>query len=205
MRLGDIFLNSRGRSLSDYGYKPDPGGTELTHSGKIAFYHYTREDRVEQILSANGGLFAGRPVDVCPNPPEEFTGSFLAEGFLEPLPLWLTCSPYFGDLGIEMVKKYIGNVLLRIEVPYNYKGLFIADYAHVLEGKHLNERGSTPLNLGYDCSTGREVTQAYVNSYVSANQYKNNYIAPVMQAIRKGQGIVIPVEYITLATEQPLC
>ncbi|GIO95934.1 hypothetical protein J14TS5_10200 [Paenibacillus lautus] len=103
-----------------------------------------------------------------------------------------------------MVKKYIGNVLLRIEVPYNCKGFFIADYAHVLEEKHLNERGAAPLNLGYDCSTGREITQAYVNSYVSANQYRNTHIAPVMQAIRKGQDIVIPVEYITIATEQPL-
>lgn len=90
---------------------------------------------------------------------------------------------YFGDLGIEMVKKYMGNALLRIEVPYNCKGLFIADYALVLEEKHLNERGATPLNLGYDCSTGREITQAYVNSYVSANQYRNTHIAPEMEEI----------------------
>lgn len=36
------------------------------------------------------------------------------------------------DLGIEMIKRYIGNVLLRVEVPNSYEGLFITDYAHNL-------------------------------------------------------------------------
>jgi hypothetical protein len=116
----------------------------------------------------------------------------------------LTNCPYFGNLGIEMVKTYIGDVLLRIELPGNYKGLFVTDYAHMMEVKHFTRRGGLPLNLGYDCSTGREVTQAYVNSYLQANQYNKNHIAPIMQATRKGQGIVIPAEHITVAVEQPL-
>jgi hypothetical protein len=65
-----------------------------------------------------------------------------------------------------MVRKYIGNILLRVELPSSFQGLFVADYAHVLEEKHFSARGSTPLNLGYDCSSGRETTQAYVNSYI---------------------------------------
>lgn len=204
MRLGEIFLNNRGLSLGDYCFESDSGRVEHTGSGNIVFYHYTREERMEQILSPNSGLYARLRVDICPHPPEEFIGCFMAEGFLEPLPDWLTNSPYFGDLGIEMVKRYIGNVLLRVEVPNSYEGLFIADYAHNLEANHLSLRGSAPLNLGYDYSTGKEVTQAYVNSYVPVTKYKNDHIAPVMQAIRKGQGIVFPVECITLALEQPL-
>ncbi len=155
-------------------------------------------------MTPNSGLYARLRVDICPHPPEEFIGCFMAEGFLEPLPDWLTNSPYFGDLGIEMVKRYIGNVLLRVELPNSYESLFIADYAHNLEANHLSLRGLAPLNLGYDYSTGKEVTQAYVNSYIPVTKYKNDHIAPVMQAIRKGQGIVIPAECITLALEQPL-
>ncbi|MBP1993056.1 hypothetical protein J2Z66_004673 [Paenibacillus eucommiae] len=204
MRLGENFLNNRSLSLCDYGYEPDPGCIEHTDNGNIVFYHYTREDRLEQIFSLNSGLFARLPVDVCPNPPNEFIGCFMVEGLLEPLPTWLTNCPYFGDLGIEMMRRYVGNVLLRIEVPSTYEGLFTADYAHIMEAKHLEFKGSSPLNLGYDCSTGKEVTQAYVNSYVSADKYKNRHIAPVMQAARKEQGIVIPRDYISVALKQPL-
>jgi hypothetical protein len=139
MRLAEIFLNSRGLSLGDYGFEPDPGSVERTNSGNIPFYHYTREDRLEQIISPNSGLLARLRVDVCSNPPEMFIGCFMVDGFLEPLPTWLTNSPYFGDLGIEMVKKHIGNVLLKIEVPSTYEGLFIADYSHILEAKLENK------------------------------------------------------------------
>lgn len=204
MRLGERFIQNRGLGLSEFGYTPDPGLVEFTKHGNVVFYHYTREESLERILSPNGGLYARRRADVCPNPPEELIGYFLAEGFLEPLPLWLTNSPYFGDMGIEMVRKYIGNVLLRVEVPHNQNELFVADYAHVLEEKHFHERGSTPLRLGYDCSSGKEVTQAYVHSYVPAVRYKKTHVAPVVQALRSGEGVVIPSEYIALASEQPL-
>ncbi|MCR2804270.1 hypothetical protein [Paenibacillus soyae] len=195
---------NRGLCLYDFGYKPDPGHVELTDSGNVVFYHYTREEHLDKILAPNSGLFARRQVDVCPNPPQEFKGYFLSEGFLETLPLWLTDSPYFGDLGIEMVRKYIGNILLRVELPFSFQGLFVADYAHVLEEKYFSSRGSTPLNLGYNCSSGREITQAYVNSYIPAKKYNSAHIAPLMQVIRRGEGIVIPSEYIALVSEQPL-
>jgi hypothetical protein len=204
MRLGENFLNNRGLTLGNYGFTPDPGSVEQTKSGNIVFYHYTREERLEQIISPNCGLYARLKVDVCLNPPDMFIGCFMVEGFLEPLPTWLTNSPYFGDLGIEMVMRHIGNLLLKIEVPSTFEGLFIADYSHILETKHLEYRGSTPLGLGYDCSSGKEITQSYVNSYVTAARYQKRHIAPVVQAIRKGQGIIIPKEYISIASEQPL-
>lgn len=124
---------------------------------------------------------------------------YLSEGFLEPFPKWLTDSPYFGDVGMEMVKRYIGNVLLRIEVPNDFPGLFVADYAHCLECKHLDLRGTAPLQLGYDCSTGHQVMQAYVHSYVEASEYERGHLAPLMQCVRKEQGIVIPNKYITIS------
>lgn len=203
MRLGEHFLQHKGMSLSQFGYKPDPGLVEFTGSGKIVFYHYTREEHVERILSPGSGLYAWRQVD-CPNLPEELTGCFLTEGFLEPLPLWLTDCPYFGDLGLELVKQHIGNLLLIIELPRHYQGLYVADYAHVLEEKHHTLRGTAPLQLGYDLRTGREITQAYVHSYIPAVQYESVHIAPVMQAVRKGAGVAIPSDYIRLAEEQPL-
>lgn len=204
MRLGEHFLQQKGVSLSQFGCKPDPGRVEFTGSGNIVFYHYTKEEHLERILSPDSGLYAWRQVDVCPNPPEELTGCFLTEGFLEPLPMWLTDCPYFGDLGIEMVKQYIGNILLRIELPRNDQGLYVADYAHVLEEKHFTLRGTAPLQLGYDFSTGKEITQAYVHSYIPATQYESVHVSPVMQAVRKGAGVVIPSDYIRLSEEQPL-
>jgi hypothetical protein len=204
VRVGERFLRNKGLYLGDHGYSPDVGTIHSSNEGIIRFYHYTREERLESIFDKDSGLFARLKVDVCPTPPEEFIGCFMVEGFLEPLPKWLTDSPYFGDLGIEMVRKYIGNVLLEINVPNEFMELYVADYAHNLEAKHFSIRGSMPLNLGYDCSTGKEVTQAYVNSYIPVQEYQNRHIAPVMQALRKGQGIAIPREYIGIASQQPL-
>lgn len=205
VRLGERFLRNKGVYLGDNGYSPDAGAIHRPNEKTIRFYHYTREERLESIFNKDSGLYARLKVDVCPAPAEEFIGCFMVEGFLEPLPKWLTHSPYFGDLGIEMVKKYIGNVLLEINAPIGFKDFFyVADYAHNLEAKHFSLRGSAPLNLGYDCSTGKEVTQAYVNSYIPVQEYRNRHIAPVMQAVRKGEGIVIPADYIRIASQQPL-
>lgn len=68
MRLGDNFLNNKGLYLADYGFVPDEGCIQCTEDGMITFYHYTREERVEQIQAPNSGLFARLKVDVCPNP-----------------------------------------------------------------------------------------------------------------------------------------
>jgi hypothetical protein len=128
----------------------------------------------------------------------------MVEGLLSPLPQWLTASPYFGDLGIEMFRLYIGSVLLRIEVPLTFQDLYIADYAHILECKHFKHRGIAPLNLGYDCRTGHEVTRAYVHSYIRALDYVGGHVAPVVQAVRKDTGIAIPCKYIHIAELQPM-
>ena len=131
--------------LGDHGFTPDPGRLETTGS-TIVFYHYTRPEKVDRVLEAGSGLWAHLRVV---SPPPELEGHHLAEGLLEPLPMWMTDSPYFGDLGLEMLKKYVGDLLLRVEVPRDFPGLYVADFGHTLELKHLRRRGRLVLDLGY--------------------------------------------------------
>ena len=184
-RLADEFLTDRGITLGDKGFQSDKRLIETLPNGNIVFYHFTHEDRLEHILSNENGLCSYRGV-ACPKPPVEFKGCHLIEGFLQPLPQWLTENFYFGDLGIKLVQNYIGNVLLRVEIPLDFPGIYIADYAHILECKYFNENGNSSLGLGYQCQTGYEVTQAYVNSYIPIKDYKGGHIAPVVQVLRKG-------------------
>lgn len=60
------------------------------------------------------------------------------------------------------------------------------------------------LALGYDCQTGHETTQAYVHSYVPSSQYVGGHIAPLVQVLRKGQGVAIPIANISISHHQPL-
>ena len=116
----------------------------------------------------------------------------------------MTDSPYFGDLGYEMLKKYVGDLLLRVEAPRDFPGLYVADYGHMLERKHLTRRGRLVLDLGYDTATGHEVVRSGTNSYVPAVEYRGGHLAPVVKATRRGQGIVVPAEYIEVCDVQPL-
>ena len=193
-------MRERGVLLADHGYTPDPGAVELTGS-TITFYHYTREERIDRVLDAGGGLWARLPV-VSALP--EFAGLHLVEGLLEPLPLWMAESPYFGDIGLEMMREFVGDLLLRVEVPRDFPGLYVADFAHVLEAKHARRRGRPVLNLGYDTSTGREVTQSDANSYVLAIEYRGGHVSPILKATRRGQGIVVPARYVAVSEVQPL-
>jgi len=192
-------MSKRGELLADYGYTPDPGRVEFTN-GAIVFFHYTREEHVEKILR-DGGLRARLSIV---SPPPDLDGLFLVEGLLEPLPQWMTRSPYFSDLGLELMREYVGDTLLRIEVPRSFTGLYVADYAHALECKHISRRGQPALNLGYDCRTGRESTKADANSYIPALDYRGGHVAPEMKATRPGKGIAVPAEYISICDVQPL-
>ena len=195
-----MFLRERGVLLGDHGFTPDPGRLEVTDS-TIVFYHYTREERVGKVLGAGSGLWARLPV-ISEHP--DLEGRHLAEGLLEPLPRWMTDSPYFGDLGFEMLKKYVGDLLLKIEVPQDFPGLYVADFGHMLELKHLSRRGCLVLHMGYDTTTGKEVVQSYTNSFVPAAKYRWGHLAAEVKATRRGQGIVVPAEYIEVCGVQPL-
>lgn len=126
------------------------------------------------------------------------------EGFLEPLPRWLYEDYYFNNLGIELVKSNIGDVLLKVELPKDYANLYVADYAYVLEERHIALVGGSPLGLEFNCSNVNEITQAYVNSYIPANNYSGKHMAPLMQVLRSGEGIAIPNKYISVSEVQPL-
>jgi hypothetical protein len=188
--------------LGDRGYEPDPGTVEQT-ADTITYYHYTHRAAVESITARREGLLARRPV-ACPSPPPQLIGAYLTEGFLEPLPRWLRHSPHFGDLGFALLRAYIGDVLLCIELPRDYPGLYVADYAHVLECKHVEHQGGSALGLGYDCRTGHVSTQAYVESYIRATEYRGGYLAPMVQVVRQGPGRTVLAPFIRVAVDQPL-
>ena len=199
-RLCEIFMRERGVLLADHGYTPDPGAVELTPS-TIAFYHYTRAENVERILEAGGGLSARLPVVSAP---PDLAGLHLVEGLLEPLPLWMTGKSFFRRHRLQDVGGICGDLLLRVEVPRHFPGLYVADFAHVLEAKHVRRRGRPALDLGYDTSTGREVTRSDANSFVPAIEYRGGHLAPIVKPTRRGTGIAVPARYIAVLDVQPL-
>ncbi|MGG4398110.1 hypothetical protein ABEX25_27850 [Paenibacillus thiaminolyticus] len=99
--LGQLFLDQEGLRLGDY-VEAEEGAPKLA-GGMLTFYHYTHADRLDSIFSPGGGLHAQRPV-ACPQVPEPFQDSYLVEGFLQPLPKWLTNCPYFGNLGYKLMR-----------------------------------------------------------------------------------------------------
>lgn len=60
------------------------------------------------------------------------------------------------------------------------------------------------MRLEYHVETGKEITQWYIHSYVDINEYNCQHISPVVQVTRKGEGIVIPSEYVSISPHQPL-
>ncbi|GAB6087465.1 hypothetical protein JCM11672_27370 [Alkaliphilus crotonatoxidans] len=84
----------------------------------------------------------------------------------EPLPRWLITNKYYGDLGFELMRNYVGDLLLEITIPIEFPGLYIAEYAHILEYKMKILRNETGIGVVYNCSNGKESTQAYVHSYI---------------------------------------
>ncbi|MCI1696132.1 hypothetical protein [Aneurinibacillus aneurinilyticus] len=105
----------------------------------------------------------------------------------------------FRESWMGLVQECIGNVLLHIEVPLDFPKVYIADYAHVLECRCFDEKGNSPLGLGYQCQTGNEVAQAYVNSYIPIKDYRGGHIAPVVQVLGKDNRIIIPNKYISIS------
>ena len=203
IRKCEVFLRQAGEYLGQHGFTSDPGQVERTDDGGFVFYHYTRQKHLEQIIAPGSGLRARLSVVYGEYFPH-LKGHHLAEGFLEPLPQWITSSPYFGDLGLKMMRAYVGDILLRIEVPADFPGVYVADAAHNFEGMHFHFRGKTALNLGYDCQTGHEVMRSEVNSYVPMRDYEGGHVAPNVKATRFGPGIVVPCQYISVCELQPL-
>lgn len=203
MRKCEAFIQQKGLYLRELGYKTDKTKIECTSEGNLIFYHYTHKEHLRKIFTDDSGLYAYRPV-ACPKVPTYLQNHFLIEGFLSPLPYWFTNNEYYEDLGKELVQQFIGDIVLRVEVPQNFSSIYIADYAHILECKSLERNQALSLKLGYDCSSGREATQAYVNSYIPADEYRGGHIAPIVQLTRKNSGIVIPSKYISVYNDQPL-
>ena len=194
-RLGDPFLAERGHLLSDHGFEPDPGQVERAADG-VVFYHYTSQERLPFIFGTGGGLRARLKV-VATDLTPDFENSCEVQGFLEPEPRWLSESPYFSDLGLQLHEVYIGEVLLRAELPASFRDLYVCDFAHNLECKHATRRGHAPLRLGYDCRTGHECVRAYTHSYLPMAEYDGGHVAPVVAALRPSRGIVIPRQLLS--------
>ena len=193
-------MRNRGISLNALFDSTDQAKLNMSADGFFTFYHYTHASHLCNILAE--GLWARREV-ACPQPPTHLSGTFLIEGFIDPFPDWLTQSKYYDDLGALLTIQYIGEVLLEISVPVHAFQIYIADYAHILECKRLQENKGTGVGFGYDCRDGKECTQAYVDSYVELNDYRNQHHAPIVQVVRRGEGIVIPHHYIKVSASQP--
>lgn len=174
----------------------------LRDGADIIVFHYARADRVASILAPGEGLRAMRRADWS-SLVAESAAPHIAEAFLEPVPEWLHRSPYFGDLGWNLMRRYIGNVLLELRISAEQPELFVADYAHALECKHVNQRGGPALDLGYDCRTGHQAVRAGLRSYVPLDRYGGGHVAPTVALVRQGPGIVVPTQAIRVARVQP--
>lgn len=199
----EVFLRSRGCLLEEHGFVADPGCVQYTVNGNILLYHYTRSEHLDKVLLE--GLKAQLQIvlaDDIPNLRERY----LVEAFLEPLPQWIADSPYFKNLGLELMHKYVGNVLLEITLPLAVSDVdvYVADAAHNFECKYQNSRGQFALRLGYDCQTGQEVCQAEVNSYIPLISYRGGHVAPNVKITRQGAGIAVLPQYIKVCDRQPL-
>lgn len=55
-----------------------------------------------------------------------------------------------------------------LKLPYqlNFQDCIQAEYAHILEYKMKILRNETGIGVVYNCSNGKESTQAYVHSYI---------------------------------------
>lgn len=202
-RLGDRFLNQRGERLGGCGFQDDPGRPAWRSDGGLTFWHYARQEHLELIFGTAGGLKAGRPAFFATELTPEFEGLYMVEGFLDPKPQWLDHSPYFGGDGGRRWRGYIGEVLLRVDLPPGFQGVWVADYAHPLEVKAVQQGNPSPLNLGYDCRTGHEANRAYAHSLVPMQTYTGGHLAPIVTVMRPGPGIAIPRPCVSVAEIQP--
>ncbi|MGC4192407.1 MAG: hypothetical protein QM589_14750 [Thermomicrobiales bacterium] len=193
-RLADLLLSDSAIPLGNLSYRTDPSPVERLGT-RIRFYHYTRPEHLAAILAPDGGL---RPRRTTPHPPDSGT-PYVLEGLLTPSPPWMTGSPYFGDLGLELFQQYVGTVPLAVTLPEDFPGLWVFDYAFAMECKAATRHGHAPLGLGFDCANGRECVLAMARSRIPLATYQGGHIAPIIECFASTTGIAIPSRYITIA------
>jgi hypothetical protein len=104
MSEGDrSYQHGPGTLLREAGLVPDPGVVLQRGENDIVF-HYTRAEGVKSILSA--GLRNFRSADWA-SLVSSSAVPYIAKAFLETVPGWLHWSPYFGDLGWSLMRRYI--------------------------------------------------------------------------------------------------
>ena len=202
-RPGERFLRRRGELLGDLGFEDDPGRPQWRADGGLTFWHYARRNRLGLILGTAGGLKARKRAFFSTGLTLEFEGLYTVEGFLDPKPRWLDDSPYFGGEGGRRWRGWIGEVLLRVDLPPGFQGVWVADYGHPMEVKAIQQEKRAPLGLGYDCRTGHEANRAYAHSLVPIERYRGGHLAPVVTVMRPGPGIAVPRACLSVADIQP--
>jgi hypothetical protein len=177
--------------LRDLGYASDPGSVQQA-GGHLVFYHFTHERHLDAILSPDGGLRPRRRVAYSPSP----LMSFVLQGVLERWPTWLSASPWFGDFGAALFRQVVGSVPLRVTIPERFTDVWVADEAHILECKHLIQRGSAPLGLGYGCATGHDALASFQRSHIPILAYEGGHVAPSVNCYARNDGVLIPSSWI---------
>ena len=202
-RAGERFLSRRGELLGDLGFEDDPGRPHWRPDGGLTFWHYSRRSRLPLILGTAGGIKARRRAFFSTDLTPDFDEMYMVEGFLEPKPQWLDDSPYFGGEGGYRWRGWIGEALLRLDLPAGFQGVWVADYAHPMETKAVQNGRRAPLNLGYDRRTGHEANRAYAHSLAPITTYRGGHLAPVVTVMRPGPGIAVPRACVSVAELQP--
>jgi len=194
---GGRFSLSSEKLLGEMGFQADPGQV-IHEDGHLVFFHFTHRRHVDVILAPGSGLFARLQGPWVGLNAQE-SDPYICNGLLGLSPHWLDRSPYFGTLGQEMFRAYVGDVPMRIRVPVDFPNVWVSDWAHVLECKHFTRRGTAPLGLGYDCRTGRDSIAAMFRSRIPLSDYRGGHLAPVIEVVREGPGLVVPSKYLSLA------
>ena len=75
----------------------------------------------------------------------------------------------------------------------------MSDFAFYLEYHHFVRKGTFPLGLCLNREyKSKEIVRAYINSFVPAEKYSGGHVAPVLNILRKDEGIAIPSRFLSV-------
>ncbi len=149
-QLGELFLSTWHEGLGWHGYSPD----RPRRTG--ARWHRPVPLHPPRTQGSRGPLWSGRPAPSGGRRALGRSARPLSGGRPARIAAALAGreQPSFGDLGMQMLRGVVGDLLLRIELPVSFPGLYVADFAHPLECPHYERRGRAPLGRATTAALG---------------------------------------------------